>query len=118
MITQGVVSNNKPTRADYLFEYFPQYKILLLEDLDLGNRSLTNDIGRVLYEMKIKHPYYAWHDIKIAYKDSMETWDGVNIENKGNSGGVYWYPIRTKDKEVAIEFLKKITEVPPGEKLS
>jgi hypothetical protein len=50
---------------------------LLIEDLDTGNKSVTNDIENVINDI--------YHEIgekiknyKVIYKDSHGIWDGVN----------------------------------------
>jgi len=51
--------------------------VITITDLDLGNRSVTNDIENVL--RKIEY----WHQgsiatFRIMYRDSLGVWDGVH----------------------------------------
>jgi len=54
--------------------------ILWLEDLD-GDKSLTNDMENVLGKISLqqKIPLDQLAHMKILYKDSMGTWDGVKV---------------------------------------
>jgi len=50
-------------------------------DLDLGNRSVTNDIENVLPKIEYYHQgsIAAFH---IMYRDSEGIWDGINWDGK------------------------------------
>jgi len=70
-----VVRRQVTTEAD--FTYSISGNVISIVDLNLGNRSVTNDIENVL--RKIEH--YRQGSIsgfKIMYRDSEATWDGVH----------------------------------------
>jgi hypothetical protein len=90
-------------KSDYTFEYLEDRNILLMEDLNLGNRSLTNDMDEVLEELQELNPGWNWKTIRITYKDSQGRWDGVQFVG----GLVVFFPIDAKEKEKAIAFLEK-----------
>jgi hypothetical protein len=67
------------TQAD--FTYSIRGEVISIIDLDLGNRSVTNDIENVL--RKIEY----WHQgsiaaFRIMYRDSGGVWDGVNWDDQ------------------------------------
>jgi hypothetical protein len=103
---KGKVLTQRITRADYCFEYFPGYDILLLEDLGhFTKKSLTNDMDKVVEDLKKNRPEWNWPKIKIAYKDSESKWDGVQILG---DFFIVFFPIRTIDKQKAFDYLKSI----------
>src|SRR5215469_18268496 len=58
------------------FTYSMSTNVISITDLDLGNKSVTNDIENVL--RKIEY----WHQgsiatFRIMYRDSLAIWDGV-----------------------------------------
>jgi hypothetical protein len=60
-------------QADFTYAISPD--VIAITDLDLGNRSVTNDIENVL--RKIEY----WHQgsiaaFRIMYRDSLGVWDG------------------------------------------
>lgn len=48
---------------------------LFLIDLDLGNRSLTNDIDKAVEEVLIKIDPANQKDYRVVYKDSSGEWN-------------------------------------------
>ena len=59
------------------FTYSMSTNVITITDLDLGNRSVTNDIENVL--RKIEY----WHQgsiatFRIMYRDSLGVWDRVH----------------------------------------
>lgn len=57
------------TRADYeVVEVLAD--MVFLVDLDMGNRSVTNDVEAVVAEVLALHP-----GRRIVYRDSMGRWD-------------------------------------------
>ena len=75
--------------------------VLLIEDMDLGRMSVTNDIENVLSELE--DLYRGLPEI-IIYRDSEGIWDGVN----NNGVSVNFYMLNTPDTEDAIEKAKAI----------
>jgi hypothetical protein len=69
-----VLRRQVTTQAD--FTYSISGNVISIVDLNLGNRSVTNDIENVL--RKIEH-YHQGSIIgfKIMYRDSEQMWDGV-----------------------------------------
>lgn len=57
--------------------------VVQIVDLDAGRMSVTNDIENVLLEIQARldrHPTeYVW-----IYRDSMENWDEVQLDDVGN----------------------------------
>lgn len=69
-------------RADYTYsiESYQGRNIIQIEDLNLGNMSVTNDIENVLSEIgrveKIDPSSYM-----VVYKDSTGDWDGFDFKS-------------------------------------
>jgi hypothetical protein len=62
--------------------------VLSIVDLDLGNRSVTNDIGNVLRTIECYHqPSFAF--TRILYCDFEGTWDGVEWDGEK----AYFFPL-------------------------
>lgn len=68
--------------------------ILLIEDLDLGNKSLTNDIERVCDHIH-KEENLGANQVLVIYKDSDGNWDGWDQINRSfvSLGGTDQWPI-------------------------
>jgi hypothetical protein len=86
----------KMRKSDYAI-YQPYNDIVVIEDLNLGNRSVTNDIENILIELDKRIP--TLHDMKIIYRDSMGIYDGIKIKD-GNFHS--FYSIQEKDLDKAI----------------
>jgi len=58
-----------------------EFNVISIIDLDLGNRSVTNDIENVLRKIEYYHQgsIAAFH---IMYRDSERIWDGINWDGK------------------------------------
>lgn len=64
----------KKPRADYTAKVIED--VLVIEDLDSGEISVTNDIENILcYEQE--QTGHSWVNKHIIYKDSDENWDQV-----------------------------------------
>lgn len=78
--------------ADFTYEVI-QHPVLgtifLIEDLDKGNMSVTNDIEHVLSEVladegiEITDVMLKIHPVRFTYKDSGGTWDEVQLSSRG-----------------------------------
>jgi hypothetical protein len=70
----AILKRQTESHAD--FSYSLSGNVISIVDLNLGNRSLTNDIESVL--RKIEH-YHQGSIVgfKIMYRDSEGTWDGI-----------------------------------------
>ena len=67
------------TQADFTYSILGN--VISIIDLDLGNRSVTNDIENVLRKIE----YYHQGSIvgfKIMYRDSEHIWDGIHLDGK------------------------------------
>jgi len=65
-------------RSDYEIVLVQEDKIFLV-DLDLGNRSVTNDAERVVEEINKNFP-----NRRIIYKDTLDHWDEIILDCKGS----------------------------------
>jgi hypothetical protein len=86
-------------RADYTYK-IDGYS-LAIEDLNLGNMSVTNDIENVLATIA-KKENLSLSDYQIMYCDSEGIWDGVDYDN----GKVSFFPISENEYEKAREKLR------------
>jgi hypothetical protein len=60
--------------ADFTHSISPD--VVAISDLDLGNKSVTNDIEKVLRKIEYWHQG-SFAAFKIVYRDSLGIWDGV-----------------------------------------
>jgi hypothetical protein len=81
--------------SDYI--YFIKGKVLIIEDSDLGNRSVTNDIQNVLTAI---HNDLDFLPETIIYKDSLGNFDGV-MHEQGKF--IKFYSVNESDLEKALE---------------
>ena len=58
-------------------------EIVQIVDQDLGNVSVTNDIENILNQIQARLPRHPTEYVWI-YRDSMETWDEVVVDDVGN----------------------------------
>jgi hypothetical protein len=90
-------------RADYT--YTVDGNIIAIIDLDLGSRSVTNDMENVLAEIRAELGDLAGYS--IIYRDSMRRWDGVRLVN----GVTHFYGLNEEDPQMAMRhLLHPITE--------
>jgi hypothetical protein len=74
--------------------------VISIVDLDLGNRSVTNDIESVL--RKIEHYHQgSIGGFRIIYRDSEGTWDGIEWNGEHAS----FFALRETEEERAREKL-------------
>jgi hypothetical protein len=85
--------------SDYI--YFIKGKVLIIEDSDLGNLSVTNDIQNVLNHIKADLEFLPE---TIIYRDSEGNFDGV-MHEQGNF--LKFYPVNETDLEKALD---KVTQ--------
>lgn len=88
--------------ADYT--YTIEDNVIAIVDLDLGNRSVTNDIELVLDEIRAEVGDLAGY--AVVYRDSTGRWDGVRLVN----GVVYFYGLGEAEKEQAMNRLLHLVE--------
>lgn len=93
------------TRSNYTYGIADgtDEKILWIVDSNLGNMSVTNDMENVLAEIE-KKTQLPLEDYKIIYRDSMNTWDGVEYK----FGNVDFVFLNASTLQEAIE---KITQI-------
>lgn len=92
----------KPFRADYT--YTVEGGVIAITDLDLGNKSVTNDIENVLEDIRAELGDLAGYS--VIYRDSMGRWDGVRLVN----GTIYLYGIGESDQQKAQARLLHLVE--------
>jgi hypothetical protein len=74
---------------------------IVINDLNKGNRSVTNDIEYVVWWLHNKAGLSKAVDkYKIIYKDSIEFYDRITIKDNHFLG---WYPIQEKDVNKAVK---------------
>ena len=88
--------------SDYI--YFIKGKVLIIEDSDLGNLSVTNDIQNVLTSIKKDLDFLPE---TIIYRDSEGNFDGVEHEQ-----GKFkrFYSVNESDLEKALEKVRLWTQ--------
>ena len=87
------------TNSDYV--YYLKGKVLIIEDSDLGNRSVTNDIQNVLQAIKTDLEFLPE---VVIYRDSEGNFDGVDHEQ---GKFLKFYPVNETDLEKALEKVSK-----------
>lgn len=100
------------TRSDYEIVLVQEDKIFLV-DLDLGNRSVTNDAEAVAQEINKNFP-----GRRIIYRDSLGHWDEIvipEIHNRDAGQTIYRYADFAPYIEAIPEF--NITGCPSSELL-
>lgn len=91
------------SRADY--NYTVDGNIIAIVDLDLGSRSVTNDIENVLADIRAELGGLAGYS--VIYRDSLGRWDGVRLVK----GVVHFYSLNEEDPQMAMRrLLHPITE--------
>ena len=85
------------------FDYKIKDDVLVIEDLDYGNKSVTNDMVNVLKRIEDETDK-NFIGKKIIYKDSEQKYDGVSW----NGYTVSFIPIRTKKLEQALTSIKNV----------
>lgn len=77
--------NNLFGKSD--FEYFlSDNGFLVIEDLDQGNYSVTNDMNNVL--ASLVHHGYNLHELNVIYKDSAQVYDAILINPDNTLKGI------------------------------
>lgn len=74
--------------------------VLVIEDLDRGGRSVTNNVGAVLSQVAVEIGLGAYL-MPIVYRDSAGRYDGIDGMAFGKRGGVF-YPIGAETEEEAV----------------
>ncbi|MBO0931910.1 hypothetical protein [Fibrella aquatilis] len=88
--------------ADYT--YTVEGNIIVITDLDLGNKSVTNDIENVLAEIRTELGELAGY--AVIYRDSLGRWDGVRLVN----GAVLFYGLGETNQQSAMNRLLHLVE--------
>ena len=84
-------------RADY--RYSVEGSVIAIVDLDLGSKSVTNDMANVLDDIRAELGDLAGY--AVIYQDSMGRWDGVRLV--GHS--VEFYSLNEPDQQQAASRL-------------
>src|SRR6266446_9357915 len=73
------IGRQRRSQADFTYSILGN--VIAIVDLDLGNRSVTNDIENVLSKIEYYHQgsISAFH---IMYRDSEGIWDGIDWDGK------------------------------------
>lgn len=93
-------------KSDYAYTLvrYAGHDCLLIEDLDLGGRSVTNDIENVVKEIEAKEQIDA-SDYTIVYKDSEDSWDGWSKQDS-------FIPMRCYEWQAAVMKMFSLSEKP------
>ena len=94
--------------ADYHYETLGD--LLLIVDEDRGSRSVTNDMKQVLSTIAREHGLSSSQmaKLKIAYRDSEQTWDGVDI----SEGYVRFYSLNLSSEQEVLAHFSQPTPPP------
>jgi len=65
------------SHADYDIVRVEQDRVFII-DLDLGNRSVTNDAEHVYFELQKQ-----WPARRVIYRDSMDQWCEIDVRVRG-----------------------------------
>jgi hypothetical protein len=63
--------------AEFAMKIYRDEMVIALEDLDFGNRSVTNDMEWVIEQLHERVPDFDSY--RLIYRDSMGIWDAVVI---------------------------------------
>ena len=91
----------KRSFSDFTYEFLDG-NILVLYELDMGHRSLTNDLNNVI-KIISEIEQVDLQKYPIAYQDSMGRFGGVKVN--GNAAEIY--SINGKSKDDAISYFKR-----------
>lgn len=83
------------TRSDYEVEI--EDEVILVTDLDLGGRSVTNDAEGVIGDLAragLLRP-----GVRVIYRDSRQVWDELTVRNGRFAG---FAPIDRRDRDEAL----------------
>lgn len=80
-----------------------EQEVLIIIDMGQGGRSVTDDIENVLIELKAE--IKALPNPIIIYRDQLEIYDGVRLDEHGQFQE--YYPLNTQDRAKAIKKAKQ-----------
>lgn len=89
------------TKAD--FEYDINNDVITIEDLDLGNMSVTNDIENVITEIVQLEGIISLDGFLIMYMDSSKKIDGIKTKDNKFVG---WIPLQVDDFKTAEDLMR------------
>jgi hypothetical protein len=78
-------------RSDYDIVRVEHDRVFII-DLDLGNKSVTNDAENVYIELQS-----FWPDRRIIYRDSAGVWDEIELRKNFFGGSLNWQQIQFKE---------------------
>jgi hypothetical protein len=97
----------KPFRADYTFTI--EGNVIAIVDLDLGSKSVTNDIENVIEDIRAELGDLAGY--AIIYRDSTGRWDGVRLINsQAGFPIVHFYALNEREQHQAQARLLHVIE--------
>lgn len=91
-------------RADFTHEItsYNGFPVLKIEDLDLGNMSVTNNIEEVVRDVEVMEKIDAKNYV-IIYKDSDDMWDGWDAVKQS------YVPLQKTNYTAAVERYIQLT---------
>lgn len=112
-------------KADYTYILDANKQIIYINDLNLGNKSVTNDIENVIKEIELdiksKLEEYQLNDFDITdysiiYLDSENEWTGIqHYKNTNDDFIVIFYHIGGDNVEEAEKKIRRWVEIPKPE---
>jgi hypothetical protein len=93
---EEIIRRQVETEADFTYSILGN--VLSIVDLNLGNRSVTNDIENVLRKIEHYHQGSIVH-FKIMYRDSEQIWDGIDWDGEHAS----FFALREKRRRPGSE---------------
>jgi hypothetical protein len=91
------------------FEYDTDGLVLWIKDMDLGGKSVTNDMENVL--QRIIDEGTNIYNYRIMYRDSSGTWDGVTVSKTVKRIKFSFFAISEKDYDRAKSKLLSLTKL-------
>lgn len=82
-------------RADYIYRV--NERTIIIEDLDKGNRSVTNDAEQVIADIVAEKGHLTGY--RIFYRDSEGMWDELLVKDDQFAG---FAPLQKSDEEFQL----------------
>ena len=97
----GKVDMFEVNKPDFAVMYSDN-QYLIIEDLDLGNKSVTNGVEEVISELSKS---YNLKELNLIYKDSDNTFDVIVLNESGKFSN--FAPLGVQDLDQAIQLHKQ-----------
>ncbi|MDF7815342.1 hypothetical protein [Hymenobacter sp. YC55] len=101
------VSTSPRATADYIYE-MTEDGLLIIIDLDLGNRSVTNDMQNVLVDIAWGEERASLAGCRITYRDSEGNWSRVVLSQEGRYERVCSFGKRVTEEAEALMLLRQV----------